>query len=1147
MNLKETAFPFGHCIGMIIWMMKSHRLQYPNKYNIMNILQIKLNTSNYLLSTFLLLLTTTLFAQNEKQAIATPSLESVFENPPLSAKPHVYWYWISNNISKEGIRKDLEAMAKVGIGGVSIAQIGYKDSPQGEVVMFSKAWWDCMAFAMEEASRLGIEVNLFNSPGWSGTGGSWVKPEQAMRYLDVHEYRVKGPQKLVMRLPGYESDERIRQSSLSFEYEIDKSKFKFQQVGVLAFPAPKGTDEIISTKRHTITSSPRINGLEAMFDGDESTKASLYELPVTIEINVNEKFTARSLEIVPADISFSAFCELEYLNDKGIWQKIVSRRISRSETRIIASGFLPFVPVAESFPAVSSRKFRLTLSENGIAVTPLATSDHEKKMEKGRIAEIKLWGAVRVDNYGEKQLANKAGYEKRSLATVSASEPGYAIKKDEVLNLISQVNTEGLLTWDVPAGDWIIQHSGMLQTGVQIHPVPSAEVSGFAADIMSKEAIQASFEAYIGQILKRIPPEKRKTLTRIVLDSYEQGSANWTDGFVRKFKDAYGYDPMPWTPVLKGHVVEGLEQSDRFLWDLRRLVADLIPENFAGAIQEKSRENGLKLWHEPYGGHGFPGEFFNLGKFTDVPAGEFWWAEKPGGDFPYCRAATSVASVYGRNIVSAEAFTSGANNLYKMLPRDLKVLGDWAFAQGINHFTFHVSVLQPNDNKPGINTWYGTEFNRNNNWFQDAKTYVDYIKRTSALVQRGRRQTDIAVYFGDDVPCDKPSLPYTLPQGYDLDFISYDAIINLATVENNRLVLPSGASYKVLVLPPSNAMRPELLYKLGELVKAGLTVYGPRPQQSPGLKGYPECDNEVRSIANRLWGHIDGKTILWNSYGKGKLCQGLSLADFLAKAGLTPDVAMPVDFVYTHRKEADTDIYFIANQKNEQRKAEISFRIMNKQPEYWDALTGERRKLNVYTVNNGRTIIPLEFQQSGSCFIVFKNGSEPGHSSTKNFPGYSQTQTISGTWNVTFAGNINPPFFRTFNRLTDWTLSDDQEIKYFCGKATYAINFNFGGKLPGNWYINLGRVESLAKIRLNGKEISTLWCYPYRVNVSDFLVNGENKLEVELINQWWNRLVGDEQPGAVRTTSVSARLFWKANADLIPSGLLGPVILETVK
>ncbi|MEI6142947.1 MAG: glycosyl hydrolase [Mariniphaga sp.] len=1094
---------------------------------------------------FLLFFSSPLFSQN--QALTAPTLEQVFDNPPASTKPQVYWYWISNNISKEGIRKDLEAMAKVGIGGVKLAQIGYKDSPIGKVRMFSDEWWDCMTFAMEEAARLGIEVNLFNSPGWSGTGGTWVKPEQAMRYLDIHEYRVKGPQKLVMQLPDYKSNDRVSQTSLSFQYDIDKSKFKFQQVGVQAFPAPKGSSDLISNRQSVITSNPKIDGMEAMFDGNEATKTSIYALPVSIELSVKEPFTLRSLEIVPAEIAFNAWCVLEYKNSKGEWEKMVSRRINRGETRIIASGFLPFAPVSQSFPAVSSQFFRLTFSENETATATASATSGSNKVEKGRISEIKLWGAVRVNNYGEKQLGNKAAYDKNLPATVPTTEIGYAVKKDQILDLAPMIDANGLLTWDVPAGDWIIEHSGMIQTGVQIHPVPSEEVMGFSADVLSKVAIQSSFDAYIGQILKHIPPEKRKTLTKIVLDSYEQGSANWTNGFAQKFKAVFGYDPMPWTPVLKGHIVESQEQSDRFLWDLRRLVADMIPENFSGAIQQRSRQNGLALWHEPYAGHGFPGEFFNLGKYTDVPAGEFWWAEKPGADFPHCRAASSVASVYGRNIVSAEAFTSSGNNLYKLVPRDFKVLGDWAFAQGINHFTFHVSVHQPNDAKPGINTWYGTEFNRNNNWFQDAGTYVDCIKRISALVQRGQRQTDIAIYIGDEVPCDKPALPYPMPQGYDFDFVNYDVLINLAKVVNSRLMFPSGASYSVLILPNIKTMRPELLQKMEEFVNKGLIVYGPRPEKSPGLKGYPECDKIVQNLAGSLWGKIDGKSILMNNLGEGKVFFGMSLADLFAKVGLAPDLEMPADFVYTHRKEADTELYFIANQKDEQRKCEISFRVANKQPELWDPLTGERRKLNNFIVKDGRTIVPLEFSRAGSCFVVFKKSTDSQDITKNNFPVYLEKQIITGKWDVLFSSPINPPFSKTFEKLADWTTFDDKAIQYFSGRATYMINFDFAGKLPGNWFLNLGSVESLAKIRLNGKDINTLWCYPYRVNVSDFLVSGVNKLEIEIVNQWWNQLIGDEQPGAMRKSNVSARLFWKANDKLVPAGLLGPVVLETVQ
>jgi len=1095
-------------------------------------------------SVLFLLFATLLFAQSKKSLIKESPLEHVFDSPPVSTRPYVFWYWISNNISKEGIRKDLEALARVGIGGVIIGQIGYKDSPVGDVTMFSDAWWDCMTFALQEADRLGIKVSLFNSPGWSGVGGPWIEPEQSMRYLDIHSYQVKGPQKLVMKLPKYESNKLVPQSSTSFEYVIDHSKFKFQQVGVWVFPLPKGSD-IFSVKKDSILSIPVIEGLGAMFDGDEKTKTSLFDLPVTIELNAKQKFTARSIEIVPADTSLNIYCELEYLNNQNDWKKITSFLVNRKETRILASGFLPFAPVATSFSPVSANKFRLKLIVPSSGA--IQKSNTGQKMEVARIAEIRLSAAPAVSNYAEKQLANKAAYEKQTLPLRLSDDTALVIKKEEVIDISNEVDTSGTLTWNVPPGEWIIQHEGMLQTGVKVHPVPQNFENGFAADILSKASNQANFDAYIGKILNRIPADKRKALTGILIDSYEQGTANWTDGFAGKFKAAYGYDPMPWTPVFKGYVVESPEQSERFLWDLRRLVADLMPENFEGGLKEKCRANGLTLWHEAYGGHGFPGEFFNNGKFSDVSAAEFWSAEKPGDNFPQCRAASSIANICGTNLVSAEAFTAAQSYLYKLMPRDFKVLGDWAFAQGINHFTFHVSVHQPNDDKPGLNTWYGAEFNRNNNWFQDAKTYIDYVKRCSALLQKGQRQTDIAIFIGEDVPCDKPAVPYELPKGYDFDFINFETLVKLAKMENGRLVFPSGASYRMLILPKSTAMRPELLYKLEELVKEGLIMYGTRPVESPSLQNYPTADSTVQVIASRLWGQIDGKEIVSNGYGRGKIFDGISINQCFAELGLTADVELPTDFVYTHRRDQETEIYFIANQKKEQRQLEFSFRVTGMQPEYWNALTGERRSLSNYTIKNGRTVLTVDFPPSGSCFIVFFAKSKIPDNSKANFPVYEQVKTISGNWNVKFSSDVASTFSRTFGQLTDWSLSEDKAVKYFCGKATYSIDFLFDGLSHGQWYLNLGRVESLAKVRLNGKEIDTLWCYPYRVNVSGYLKKGTNKLEVDIVNQWWNRLIGDEQQGAVPSTKVSARLFWKASDALVPSGLMGPVVLETVK
>lgn len=273
---------------------------------------------------------------------------------------------------------------------------------------------------------------------------------------------------------------------------------------------------------------------------------------------------------------------------------------------------------------------------------------------------------------------------------------------------------------------------------------------------------------------------------------------------------------------------------------------------------------------------------------------------------------------------------------------------------------------------------------------------------------------------------------------------------------------------------------------------------------------------------------------------------GQEFADILPLVSLSPAVIMPEGFVFMHRKDADADIFFVANQEAAERAADISFNISGKRPEMWDPLTGERRELVEYSVGNGRTVVPLQFASAGSCFVIFRKPLPAARAQGKNFPEYVSAKTLSGKWEVDFDGSAGPSFSATFERLGDWSASADERIKYFCGRASYRLRFDFDGDPDASWFLNLGKVDSLAKIRLNGRPMATLWCYPYRADVSKFLKRGGNELEVEMVNQWWNRLIGDEQPGVVPYTTVSARQFWKAGDPLVPSGLSGPVTLERI-
>ena len=367
---------------------------------------------------------------------------------------------------------------------------------------------------------------------------------------------------------------------------------------------------------------------------------------------------------------------------------------------------------------------------------------------------------------------------------------------------------------------------------------------------MNRAALKAHFDAYITPLLKKLTPAERKSWTHVIADSYEAGPQNWTDGFAADFQKRYGYDPLRFLPVMGGRIVGSADQSDRFLWDLRRFVADRIASEYVGGLRELCHAAGLKLWLENYGHWGFPGEFLQYGGQSDEIGGEFWVGSNLGSD--EARAASSAAHTYGKPVVWAEAFTGGPS--FANTPRDLKNLGDWSFSEGINQFVFHVYIHQPwEDKKPGVNAWFGTEFNRHNTWFDASKPWIDYLRRCSVMLQTGHHVADVAYYIGEDTPKMTGARNPELPAGYDYDYINSEVIEKHLSVKNGRFVLPDGMSYRLLVLPESATMRPAVLKKIGQLVAAGGAVLGPAPTRSPSLENFPACDEEVKTLAAGIW------------------------------------------------------------------------------------------------------------------------------------------------------------------------------------------------------------------------------------------------------------------------------------------------------
>lgn len=1063
----------------------------------------------FLKSRFLILLLISFLVLS---SFASESLEQTFRTPPESTKPWVYWYWLNDNISKEGITKDLEAMVKAGIGEALIGNVVDILNPKlGNVKVLSEEWWSCVEHAIKEAERLGIKVGMFNCPGWSQSGGPWVKPEQAMRYLHTSEYRIQGGKSIKLKLmkPGAE----------------------FQQVAVQAYPLPAYDNAVIQVSNiEKISSSVLNNDVKSLFDDDKLLPVTIPKGKSTIDIELINTVTLRSAQLIPVLTPMTSVCRIYSKTNKLDWKLIAKINIDRGNLKAHI-GPLTFGALSASFPAVKTKNIRLVFTST----------------VEGKLSEIKLSGAALLSNFVEKQLGKMSPRPTISATSYlweksnNVSEKKMVVHTNQVIDVSKFVNANNELVWQAPKGEWIIQFTGMMPTGTKNNPT-TREGVGYEIDKMSKNAAYNHFDSYVGEILKRIPAEQRKGFRHVVADSYEQGSQNWTDNMQELFMRTYHYDPMPWLPVLTGRIVKSTELSERFLWDLRRLVADKIATEYVGGLREKCEQNGLRLWLENYGHWGFPGEFLNYGGASHDLGGEFWLSN-PDLGLVECRSATSAAHIYGKKVVSAEAFTSRWT--FNVQPRDFKIRGDWAWTQGINHFVLHVYIHQPNEKKPGINAWFGTDFNRHNTWFDYSKSYFEYIRRSSAMLQYGNHTADVAYFISEDVPNMTGEMEPKLPMGYDYDFINAEVLFN-ASVENGRISLPGGASYRLLVLPNRESMRPELLAKIGELVRNGANVLGNAPLFSPSMENYPTSDNRVRSLSNKLWKKQNGKYLNENKVGKGIVFCGLSIEVVFEKLHEKPRIILPENMLYTHRSDGNTQLFFLTNQTNNKINSEVSFRVSGLQPELWDAVTGEIRLLPDFSQKNDYTIVPLEFGGGDSYFIVFRNKISEQNTVLANFDTFETMLTIPEKWTLSFDTTFRAPKVLETDSLFDFTTHENANIKYYSGKTVYTTEFNYDGDCAIQLAMDLGKVDGLASINLNGKKSEMLWRYPYRSNVSGWVKKGKNILEIELINCWWNRLVGDQQSGTKPMTS-TAFIDWKADCPLLQSGLRGPVILQRIK
>ncbi len=992
---------------------------------------------------------------------AANELQQSFTTPPEATKPRCYWYWMDGHITKEGLTKDLEAMRRIGIGegyiGIISGQSGMPASGGPEAL--SDEWWGFIEHAIREGGRLGVDVGLFNSPGWSQSGGPWVQPEQAMRYAVLPETRLSGPR--------------------HFEGQLPTPEGAVQDIAVLAFPAPEGEEERATETERTPTSVT-------------------FEMPAP--------FVARSITVYPVK-GVNVTAELQASEDGQRYRTVKTFTIDRHNLRINV-GPVPLAPIVASFPAAEARFFRLNFSA------------------ACELGDVHLSSAARIESFAEKSLIKMfqdplPPFDFYSWPAQTEPEAeGLVIDADTVLNLSAHMAADGTLRWDVPKGEWVVLRAAMMPTGTKNSPSPP-EATGLEVDKMNREALKTHFDAYVGNLLNRLPAAERTAWKHGVADSYEMGPQNWTDGFPEDFRTRYGYDPMPWLPALTGRIVGGADESDRFLWDLRRMVADRVALDYVGGLHDLCEQHGLRMWLENYGHWGFPGEFLNYGGSCHEISGEFWVTGSLGS--VELRDAASAAHLYDMPVVWAEAFTGGP--AFVNTPRDFKARGDWAFCEGINQFVLHVVIHQPwDDRKPGINASWGTEFNRHNTWFEYARPWVDYLRRCSVMLQAGIPVADVAYFIGEDAPKMTGTCQPPLPPGYDFDYINADVIESRLKVEDGQIVLPSGMRYRLLVLPESDTMRPALLRSIKDLVDGGGAVLGPEPKRSPSLENFPDCDREVKELAAALW-------------GEGRVKPATDLTEALQQLQTPPDVTCPRGFLWKHRRDEDADIYFISNQKYRARTAALSFRVSGPAPELWWPDSG-RIETVPFEVIDGRTTLSLRFAPAGSVFIVFGKNTPDVQ---KPEPELQQVAELNGPWQVEF-----PSQTVRFETLTSWTEHPDPAVKYFSGTATYRTAFTIGQTNPTT-VLDLGKVDEMARVRVNGQEVATLWKPPYTAVIGHVVQPGANTLEIDVVNTWLNRLVGDAQSGVENPETFTTKKSWNAETRLQSAGLLGPVVLREAK
>lgn len=1110
-----------------------------------------------------------LFALASAAQTSTDTLKAGFVTPPSSAKPRVWWHWMNGNITEEGIKLDLEWMHRVGLGGFQNfdAALSTPQVVKQRLAYMTPEWKQAFKYAINLGNQLGMEEAIAGSPGWSESGGPWVPPSEGMKKYVWSETLVEGgrPFKGILAHPpsntGAFQNIGIR-DALGSAPGARKTPQYYQDSVVIAYRRA-ASDVPIASLHPKMTASGGSPDQAMLTDGDLEKTTGLAIPPAGekawIQYEFEKPTTIRALTLVTSDPD--RITSMIY----GIAAPEKALEASDDGMNFHVVATMPRGAGHEhtlSFPAVTARYFRVTFKRVPPPPPPAWAKGLDPKsfgLRAGtqpteyKIAELVLHPGARVNEFEEK-AAFTPEPDLYSLATPSV-DPSDAIRPSDVVDLTSRMHPDGTLDWTPPSGEWVVVRFGYSLLGITNHPA-TAEATGLEVDKLDHRFVKQYMEAYLNSYKETVGPDLigKDGIHYVINDSWEAGSQNWTDNMIEQFKKRRGYDPIPWMPVLTGQVVQSAAASDRFLWDFRKTIADLIADEHYGQLEATLHEWGMGHYGESHeSGRAFVADGMEVKKFNEVPMGAMW-TQTPGvneeqyGYNADDRESASVAHIYGQNLAAAESMTAAAGP-WAWSPATLKPTADQEFLNGINRIVIHESAHQPLVNKkPGLSLGpFGQWFNRNETWADEAGPWIDYLARNSYMLQQGRFSADLVYFYGEDsnLTAIFAHKAPAIPAGYGFDYINADALIHELSVKDGRLVTPAGMEYKVLGLDPySRHMSLPVLRAIHTLVLNGAVVAGPKPIDDPSL-----ADNqaEFKKLNDELFG--DGSGV--HSVGKGKVYAGDDLRDAFNAMHLDPDFdythpqsGTRLEFV--HRKLPDADIYFVDNRGDHSAKVDAMFRITGKAPELWRAEAGKSEPAS-YSIADGRTTVPLDLEAWGTVFVVFR---KPAHGTSYTAPAKvsHELATVSGPWNLSFPPDWGAPTSVTLNDLASWSENSDAGVKYFSGTGTYTKTI----QVPSGWlqkgakiWIDLGNVKNLAQVTVNGQSLGIVWHAPYRVDATSALKPGANELTIQVTNAWVNRMIGDQQPGAKQYTFTTVKPY-HADSPLLASGLLGPVRIVSV-